>query len=119
MFGQFLQKEKSISLPKAEIFTCKNLGGDQTLLPSARDGHKLHVGHPSEETRHHESWGWSQAAHGTPQGSRTWDAEAARFLPYHIRCFSNNNQSKGFIPELKSENDWSCVELKALGKMGF
>lgn len=68
MFGQLLQKEKSIPLPEAEIFTCKNSGEDRTpprvlgmgtgfmwdtpmrrpdTTMSAWDGHKPHTGHPN------------------------------------------------------------------------
>lgn len=101
MFGQLL--EKSIFLPKAEISTCKE---ETRHHPSAWGEHKLHVGQPNE-TRHHEYSGWTQTPHRTPQHGRTWDTEGACTLPYHIRHFSNNSQSKSSIPRLTADNDRS------------
>lgn len=84
-------------------------------LKVLRMGTGFIVGYPSEEPRYHEGLGWAQAPHGS---SRTWDTESAHFLLYHV-LFSSNSQSKSFLLGLKSENEWSCVELKAPGKMGF
>lgn len=116
MFGQLLQKERSISLPKAEIFTCRKFRGDLTPPQVLRMSTGFIVGHPSEEPRYHEGLGWAQAPHGS---RRTWDTEGAHFLLYHVHLFSNNSQTKSFLLGLKSENDWSYVELKAPRKMGF
>lgn len=42
VFGQLLQKERSISLPKAETFTCRK-SGRRDITPSAQAGHRVHM----------------------------------------------------------------------------